>query len=99
VVRIPVFVYICHAPGKEIRVPTFKESRANGGRVMGTIVAPEGSSLYKPQAIAESPKLKIPKTTRDGEFWLLDVGETISSARAGHFGLTWESARAEALAR
>lgn len=96
-VRIPVFNYVCRTPNRAIHVPTFKATAANQGRVMGTIVAPEGSSLHQPQAPADPPRLKVPKPDRDGEFWLLGVADAMASARAGHYDLRWEPARAEAL--
>lgn len=98
-VRIPVFNYVCRTPNRDIHVPTFKATTANQGRLMGTIVAPEGTSVYQSQAITSTPKLKIPKDSREGEFWLLDVADAITSARAGHYGLRWEPARAEAAVR
>lgn len=98
-VRIPVFNYICRAPGKAIHVPTFKSTEANKGRLMGEILAPDGSSLRQSAAVAEPPKLKVPKPGRESEFWLLAVAEAIAAARSERYGLEWESAHAEATVR
>lgn len=75
--------------GSEQRQAYTFSDQVRDSRLLGRVVAPQGSELWRRGGPA---RLKVPKPGRTGEYLVMEADEALQKARAGSDGLRFVEA-------